>query len=77
MRTRIILILLGLASLVSGCGSSQASSGGTSTNVVAAFYPLAYAAEQIGGRDVSVENLTPAGAEPHDLELSPRSVADV
>ena len=44
---------------------------------MAAFYPLAYAAEQIGGRNVSVENLTPAGAEPHDLELSPRSVADV
>src|SRR5437763_757035 len=77
VRTRIILILLGWALLASGCGSSAASSGGGRTRVVAAFYPLAYAAEQIGGRTVSVENLTPAGAEPHDLELSPRSVADV
>ena len=45
--------------------------------VVAAFYPLAYAAEQVGGRNVDVRNLTPAGAEPHDLELSPRDVGRV
>jgi zinc transport system substrate-binding protein len=42
---------------------------------VAAFYPLAFAAEQVGGRSVSVRNLTPAGAEPHDLEVSPSDVA--
>ena len=41
-------------------------------SVVAAFYPLAYAAERIGGPSLDVENLTPAGAEPHDLELTPR-----
>ncbi len=38
--------------------------------VVAAFYPLAEAASRVGGRYVRVQNLTPAGAEPHDLELS-------
>jgi zinc transport system substrate-binding protein len=38
--------------------------------VVAAAYPLAWAAHQVGGRRVAVQNLTPAGAEPHDLELS-------
>ena len=45
--------------------------------VVAAFYPLAYAAEQIAGSSVDVRNLTPAGAEPHDLELTPGDVRDV
>ena len=40
-------------------------------SVVAAFYPIAYAAQQVGGERVTVSNLTPAGAEPHDLELSP------
>jgi zinc transport system substrate-binding protein len=45
--------------------------------VVAAFYPLAYAAERIGGPSVDVRNLTPPGAEPHDLELTPREVARV
>ena len=43
-------------------------------SVVTAFYPLAYAAEVIGGPPVSVENLTPPGAEPHDIELTPRQV---
>jgi len=40
-------------------------------SVVAAFYPIAYAAQRVGGSRVAVSNLTPAGAEPHDLELSP------
>jgi zinc transport system substrate-binding protein len=44
---------------------------------VAAFYPLAYAAERVGGTAVDVHNLTPSGAEPHDLELTPRAVADI
>ena len=45
--------------------------------MVASFYPLAFAAGQIGGDRVEVSNLTPAGAEPHDLELSPRDVARI
>jgi zinc transport system substrate-binding protein len=45
--------------------------------VVAAFYPLAYAAQQLGGPAIHVTNLTPAGAEPHDLELKPGDVAKV
>ena len=41
-------------------------------DVVAAFYPLQFVAEQVGGDAVAVTNLTPAGAEPHELELSAR-----
>lgn len=44
------------------------------TRVAAAFYPLAYAAAEIGKGGVAVENLTPPGAEPHDLEVSPGNV---
>ncbi len=44
---------------------------------MAAFYPLAYAARQVAGPQVQVVNLTPAGAEPHDLELSARDVERV
>ena len=47
------------------------------TSVVASFYPLAWAAQQVGGNRVAVTNLTPAGAEPHDLELSPDQIDDV
>lgn len=65
--------LLALAA-VAGCGGSSAAAG---PSVVAAFYPLAYAAEQVGGPGVSVKNLTPPGAEPHDIELTAREVADL
>ena len=44
--------------------------------VVASFYPLAFAAKEIAPGD-PVENLTPPGAEPHDLELSPIDAAAV
>jgi zinc transport system substrate-binding protein len=73
--SRIVLVLLALGGLAaSGCGSSGLGGGTPGPEVVAAFYPLAYAAEQIGAGGVQVENLTPAGAEPHDIELSPRDV---
>ena len=58
---------------------SPSTSGGTSSKdgkltVMASFYPLQYLAEKIGGEHVSVSSLTPDGAEPHDLELSPKTV---
>jgi hypothetical protein len=40
-------------------------------DVVAGFYPLQFAAAQVGGDRVSVTNLVQPGAEPHDLELKP------
>ncbi len=66
MQTRIVLTLVVVATLA-GCGGNSGSEG---VNVVAAFYPLAFAAHEIGGAGVSVTNLTPPGVEPHDLELS-------
>ena len=45
--------------------------------VVASFYPLQFATERIGGNHVAVTNLTKPGAEPHDVELTPREVAAV
>jgi zinc transport system substrate-binding protein len=44
---------------------------------VAAFYPLAFAAQTVGGPGLQVRNLTPSGAEPHDIELTARDVATV
>lgn len=62
-----------LALLVAGCGAAASGSNGR-TSVVAAFYPLAFAAEQVGGQKIDVTNLTPPGAEPHDVELTPQEV---
>jgi zinc transport system substrate-binding protein len=53
------------------------SSSGVREAVAAGFYPLAFAAREIGGGSVEVENLTPPGAEPHDLEPAPRDVQDI
>lgn len=50
---------------------SQARAGGERVRIAAAFYPLAFVAERVGGDRVSVTNLTKPGAEPHDVELTP------
>ena len=55
-----------------GCNAGAAASDRVS--VVASFYPLQFVAEQVGGAAVDAGNLTPAGAEPHDLELTTRDV---
>jgi zinc transport system substrate-binding protein len=68
--TRIALILIGLAAAAGAAGCGGSSGSGGREQVVAAFYPLAFAAEQVAGEGVEVRDLTPAGAEPHDLELS-------
>ena len=82
MRLRIIFILIGLivvgvlVAIFAFGGDSRSSPSGNGP-IVAAFYPLAYAAEQLAGPKADVVNLTPAGAEPHDLELKPGDVAKV
>jgi zinc transport system substrate-binding protein len=73
MKTRIVLTLIAAVALA-GCGGDSSSEGKT---VVAAFYPLAFAAEQIGGDGIDVKNLTPPGVEPHDLELSAGDIQTV
>ena len=72
---------LGAAALLAGCGEAAGAAtpgtGSGTTAVLASFYPLQYVVEQVGGEHVSVDSLTPPGAEPHDLELSPRQVRRV
>ncbi len=72
MRVLALVVLLAFA----GCGGGAAGDEG-SDSVVAAFYPLAWAAERIAIDGTEIVNLTPAGAEPHDVELSPRDVETI
>jgi zinc transport system substrate-binding protein len=75
-----LLALAALAIFGTACGSGQETptagtdAGGGIVQVVASFYPIAFFAERIGGSRVDVFNPVPPGAEPHDLELSPRTV---
>jgi zinc transport system substrate-binding protein len=66
-----------LALAPSACGSDSGAGPDDGLLVVAGFYPLAHVATEVGGEHVTVVNLTNPGTEPHDLELSPRSVGSV
>jgi zinc transport system substrate-binding protein len=70
--SRVVSLALVLFAFA-GCGGGEDDR----PTVVAGFYPLAWAAEQVGEGRFEIVNLTPAGAEPHDLELSPRDVETV
>jgi len=72
-RTVLVFLIVCAGLAVAGCGAGKR--GDASREVVAAFYPLAYAAEQVGAGDVV--NLTQAGAEPHDLELTAGQIRQV
>ena len=62
--------------LLAACGGDGAAAA-SGTQVVVGAYPLQLVAERVGGEHVAVTNLTPPGAEPHDLELTPQDVARV
>ncbi len=58
-----------------GAGGDEEASRGTT--VLTSFYPLQYLAEEIGGDRLEVTSLTPPNVDPHNLELAPRTVADM
>ncbi|HET8600483.1 MAG TPA: metal ABC transporter substrate-binding protein [Segeticoccus sp.] len=70
------LLALLLALVLAGCGGT-ATATSHRVQVVAAFYPLQYAVQQVGGDHVDVTSLTKPGVEPHELELTPQDVAHV
>jgi zinc transport system substrate-binding protein len=71
---RMLLAGAVAASLLAACGASGSAVEDGRVSVVASFYPLAEAASKVGRDLVSVQNLTPPGVEPHDLELAPDDI---
>jgi zinc transport system substrate-binding protein len=69
--------LAGALLLLAPLAIPTASVAAPTVHVVGAFYPVAYAAQRVGGSRVQVTNLTPAGAEPHDLELTPKQFDEI
>ena len=80
-RLLVLACLLPLAA-VAGCANAgpattiKTKQPGQLT-IVAAFYPLQFVAQRVAGDRVTVTSLTQPGAEPHDLELTPRQVASL
>lgn len=75
----IALIMTGCATTGPSGAPDQTTTSGQSAQLTIAtsFYPLEYLARDVAGPQANVENLTPPGAEPHDLELTPRQVAQI
>lgn len=72
------LVALGAAGALtlSACSAATDNSAASeaSLTVATAFYPLQFVAERVGGDAVEIVSMTPAGVEPHDVELSPATV---
>ncbi|WP_228373667.1 metal ABC transporter substrate-binding protein [Demequina soli] len=80
-RTGTLVAVAAVSTLaLAGCSADPIVGGASSTDpnaaltVATAFYPLEYVAQQVGGDLVSIVSMTPAGIEPHDVELSPATV---
>jgi zinc transport system substrate-binding protein len=80
---RVALLSLSLSAglLLAACGGRVGAERPVGQHgqlrLVASFYPLQWATQQVTGRHAVVGSLTKPGAEPHDLELTPQDVAKV
>ncbi|MGO1383535.1 MAG: metal ABC transporter substrate-binding protein [Arachnia sp.] len=81
LRLFIPAVLSAVALLLTSCSGADGSSSPPSTppelDVVVSFYPLEFATTRIAGDLATVESLTAPGVDPHDIELSPQSVAQI
>jgi len=74
---RLVAVLALLMGGVTGCAAFSDDNPDGKVTVAAAFYPLAFVAERVGGNEVEVTNLTQPGREPHDLSLSIKETAEI
>lgn len=73
-----VAALITAALALTGCTSiSTATTAPNRISVIASAYPLQFLVERIIGDSGTVTNLTQPGAEPHDLELSAKQVAEM
>ena len=77
--------LIAASLILAACSSTQETATPEETTevatekiqIVAGFYPLAFAAEGVAGDLAEVVSLAGPGVEPHDLELTPGDVAKI
>ncbi|WP_236006233.1 metal ABC transporter substrate-binding protein [Paradesulfitobacterium ferrireducens] len=69
-----IILLIGMI-ILSGCGSSAASS--NQPIVTTSISPLADIIQQVGGDKIKVIHLVPVGGDPHEFEPRPEDVRNL
>lgn len=75
MTRKLLLAVLSFSLLVlSACGGDGDAGDDSRRSVVTAFYPLTYIASNVAGDEADVSSVTPAGVEPHDIELTAAQV---
>lgn len=70
-----VVAILAVAGVAWAVTRNSGDEDGDRLSVAASYYPLYEFAKQVGGDQVSVENMTPAGADPHDYEVPARELA--
>ncbi|UFT98377.1 zinc ABC transporter substrate-binding protein [Radiobacillus kanasensis] len=79
-----IIAMLGLAGAVlSACGQKESSNANADAkddktlSIYTTLYPLQYFTEQIGGANVEVKSILPAGADAHTYEPTSKTIVDI
>ncbi len=70
MKKILTLALLTIVTALAACTPTEQAS--EKPVVTTSFYPLYFFTQEIGRDLVDLQNLTPAGVEPHDHELTPQ-----
>jgi zinc transport system substrate-binding protein len=73
----ILIIFILIAVFLIAKNNSSQTSQSNKIQVTASFYPMYYFSSVIGGDKATVQNITPAGAEPHDYDPSTRDIANI
>ncbi len=71
--TLVVFVLITMLTVLSGCTESSVNST-QKINVITSFYPLYEIVKKIGGEKVTIRNIVPAGAEPHEYEPTPKDI---
>lgn len=70
----IVFVVLRFTTVSQGPRSESAN---RKVRVVASLYPLYFFAHEVGGDKITVHDITPAGAEPHDYEPTPQDIVKI
>ena len=72
----VFYLLLILLSLIS-CNNNNNQNTTDKLQVYASIYPIYDFAKKIGGEKIDIYNITSAGSEPHDFELTSKDMANL